>query len=298
MTTVDATVGAPGAAGATLGTRVRTAARTRRPPRVGLALAVGVLLLVVLAAVAPAVFSGRSPTNTAAVDALRGPSGAHWFGTDQLGRDVFTRVAHGAGRSLSIGLGAAALGVAGGALLGLAAALGGRIVDTVLMRLADVLLALPPLLLALLAMTVLGNGALNLTLAVAISNVPGYARVVRSEALVVRRSGYVEAAVGLGLRRPLLVARHILPNTLGPLLVVATLGFGTTLIAVSGLSFLGFGTEPPNPEWGLMLAEGRNYLSTAWWAGVFPGAAITATVIAVNVVGRAAQARYTRRTAT
>ncbi|MCK9896242.1 ABC transporter permease [Frankia sp. AgB32] len=276
---------------------MRTAARGRRPPRIGLALAGGVLLLVVVAALAPNLFSGRSPTDTVSVDALRGPSGAHWFGTDQLGRDVFTRVVHGAGRSLSIGLGATALGIAGGALLGLAAALGGRLADTVLMRLADVLLALPPLLLALLAMTVLGNGALNLTLAVAISNVPGYARVVRSEALVVRRSGYVEAAVGLGLRSRLLIGRHILPNTLGPLLVVATLGFGTTLIAVSGLSFLGFGTEPPNPEWGLMLSEGRNYLSTAWWAGVFPGAAITATVIAVNVVGRAAQARYTRRTA-
>ncbi|EIV94791.1 ABC transporter permease [Frankia sp. QA3] len=286
MTAIDAAVG--------LGRRSLT--RGRRPPRLGLVLAAGVLLLIILIAVVPGLFTDRSPTGTASVDALRGPSGTHWFGTDQLGRDVFTRVAHGAGRSLRLGVGATVLGVLGGAVLGLAAALGGRAADTVLMRLADVLLALPPLLLALLAMTVLGNGAWNLTLAVAISTVPGYARMVRAEALVVRRSGYVEAAVGLGLRRWLLVARHILPNTLGPLLVLATVGFGTTLIAASSLSFLGFGAEPPTPEWGLMLSEGRNYLSTAWWIGVFPGAAIAVTVITVNVVGRHAQARYTRRT--
>ncbi|KJE19778.1 ABC-type dipeptide/oligopeptide/nickel transport system, permease component [Frankia torreyi] len=286
MTAIDVAAG--------LGRRGLT--RGRRPPRVGLVLAAGILLLIILIAVAPGLFTDRSPTDTASVDALHGPSGAHWFGTDQLGRDVFTRVVDGAGRSLRLGVGATLLGVLAGAVLGLAAALGGRAADTVLMRLADVLLALPPLLLALLAMTVLGSGAWNLTLAVAISTVPGYARMVRAEALVVRRSGYVEAAVGLGLRRWLLVARHILPNTLGPLLVLATVGFGTTLIAASSLSFLGFGVGPPTPEWGLMLSEGRNYLSTAWWIGVFPGAAIAVTVIAVNVVGRHAQARYTRRT--
>jgi len=276
--------------------RRRGLPRLRRPPRIGLTLAVLVLLGIVAVAVAPGMFSGRSATDASSTQALSGPSGAHWFGTDQLGRDVYSRVVHGAGRSLWLGLGATALAVAGGAVLGLAAALGGRAADALLMRLADVALSLPPLLLALLAMTVLGSGALNLTLAVAISTVPGYARVVRSEALVVRRSGYVEAAVGLGLRRWLLVGRHILPNTLGPLLVVATVGFGTTLIAASGLSFLGFGAQPPAPEWGLMLSEGRNYLATAWWVGVFPGIAITVTVIAVNVVGRHAQARYTRRT--
>ncbi|MCM3884784.1 ABC transporter permease [Frankia sp. R82] len=290
MTTVELAVDV-----AASGAGRRTATRARRPPRVGLVLSGLVLLVLVAAALAPGLFTGRSAIDTDTVDALRGPSGTHWFGTDQLGRDVYSRVVHGAGRSLWIGLAATALGVGGGAVLGLTAALGGRIADAVLMRVADVLLALPPLLLALLVITVLGNGTLNLAVAVALSNVPGYARVVRSEALVVRRSGYVEAAVGLGLRRRLLIGRHILPNTLGPLLVVATVGFGTTMIAVSGLSFLGFGTAPPTPEWGLMLSEGRNYLSTAWWAGVFPGAAITATVIAVNVVGRFAQARYSRR---
>lgn len=292
MTAVDAAVGV----GAGVAAGRRSVIRGRRPPRVGLVLAVVTLGLIVVIAIVPGLFAGGSPTEIASADALSGPGGAHWFGTDQLGRDVFTRVAHGAGRSLWLGASATTLGILGGAVLGLAAALGGRAADSTLMRLADVLLALPPLLLALLVMTVLGSGTLNLTLAVAISTVPGYARMVRAEALVVRRSGYVEAAIGLGLRRWLLIGRHILPNTLGPLLVLATVGFGTTLITASGLSFLGFGAEPPTPEWGLLLSEGRNYLSTAWWIAVFPGAAITATVIAVNVVGRHVQARYTRRT--
>jgi peptide/nickel transport system permease protein len=165
------------------------------------------------------------------------------------------------------------------------------------MRLADILLSLPQLMLALLVITVLGPGTVNTMLAIAIAFVPGYARIVRAEALVVRRSGYVEAAVGLGLRRSVLIVRHILPNALGPLLVLATVGFGTAIISASGLSFLGLGPQPPSPEWGAMLSDGRDYLSTAWWLGVFPGLAITLTVIAVNLVGRRAQARFTRRTA-
>jgi peptide/nickel transport system permease protein len=120
---------------------------------------------------------------------------------------------------------------------------------------------------------------------------------VRAEAQVVRRSGYVEAAVGLGLRRRTVIARHILPNALGPLLVVATVGFGAAIITASGLSFLGLGAQPPSPEWGAMLSDGRNYLAVGWWLGVFPGAAITASVVSINLVGRHLQARFTRRTA-
>jgi len=189
------------------------------------------------------------------------------------------------------------LAVAGGALLGLAAALGGRLGDSILMRLVDVLLALPQLMLALLVITVLGPGTVNTAVAVAIGLIPGYARIVRAEAQVVRRSGYVEAAVGLGLRRRTVIARHILPNALGPLLVVATVGFGAAIITASGLSFLGLGAQPPSPEWGAMLSDGRNYLAVGWWLGVFPGAAITLSVVSINLVGRHLQARFTRRTA-
>ncbi|KLL10355.1 peptide ABC transporter permease [Protofrankia sp. BMG5.30] len=270
--------------------------RRRRLSRVGVALAGALLVLLALVAIAPGLFTGRAPNETDLAQTMASPSGAHWFGTDQLGRDVFARVLHGARTSLLVGVGSTAFALLGGTVLGLAAALSGRVGDQVLMRFADVLLSLPSLLLALLAVTVLGTGTVNVMLAVAIAFVPGYARIVRAEALVVRRSGYVEAAVGLGLPRPVLVARHVLPNALGPLLVLGAVGFGTSVIYASGLSFLGLGAGPPSPEWGAMLSEGRSFLATAWWIGVFPGLAITVTVVAVNIVGRFAQRRFAGRT--
>ncbi|KPI20807.1 ABC-type transporter, integral membrane subunit [Actinobacteria bacterium OK074] len=264
------------------------------PPTVLLA---GALLLVVVAvAVAPGLFTAGSPTTTHPLAALRGPSPAHWLGTDQLGRDLLTRILYGARPSLLLGFGSTVLSVVGGAALGLAAALGGRAADHLLMRLADILLALPALLLALLVVTVLGPGTGNVMTAIGIAFVPGYARLVRAEALVVRRSGYVESAVALGLPRRRIVLRHVLPNALAPLLTLATVGFGTALISASGLSFLGLGPAAPSPEWGALLFAGRDFLQTAWWLGVFPGTAVTTTVIAVNVVGRFAQQRFTRRT--
>ncbi|MFE8013754.1 ABC transporter permease [Streptomyces antibioticus] len=266
------------------------------PPRPAPLAAAVALTLIGLAAAHPALFTSASPVETDPAHALTAPGAAHWFGTDQLGRDLFTRVLYGTRTSVLLGLGSTLLAVAGGAALGLAAALGGRWADRTLMRLADVLLALPPILLALLTVTVLGPGSVNVTIAIAVAFAPGYARIVRAETLVVRTSGYVESATVLGLRRPLLILRHIVPNALGPMLVLATVGFGASLIAASGLSFLGLGPQPPSPEWGTMLSEGRNFLSTAWWIGVFPGAAITCTALAVNVVGRRAQVRFTRRT--
>jgi len=270
--------------------------RQARPPVPVLAAAVVIALLVLVAAF-PGLVTSVSPTATDPVGALAPPSGAHWLGTDELGRDELARIVYGARPSLLIGLGATVLAVAGGALLGVAAALGGRVGDSVLMRLVDVLLALPQLMLALLVITVLGTGTANTAVAVAVGLIPGYARIVRAEAQVVRRSGYVEAAVGLGLRRRSVVARHILPNALGPLLVVATIGFGAAIITASGLSFLGLGAQPPSPEWGAMLSDGRDYLAVGWWLGLFPGAAITLSVVSVNLAGRHLQARFTRRTA-
>ena len=286
----------------TVATTVATPRRAPRGrPRKGTVrpaplIAAAALILIALAAALPTLFSSLSPIDTDPAHALAAPGAGHWFGTDQLGRDIFTRVLYGTRTSVLLGLGSTLLAIVGGSVLGLAAALGGRWADQTLMRLADILLALPPILLALLTVTILGPGSVNVTIAIAVAFSPGYARIVRAETLIVRTSGYVESATVLGLPRPLLILRHIVPNALGPMLVLATVGFGSSLIAASGLSFLGLGPQPPSPEWGTMLSEGRNFLSTAWWIGVFPGAAITCTALAVNVVGRRAQARFTRRT--
>ncbi|MDX6741089.1 ABC transporter permease [Actinocorallia sp. A-T 12471] len=268
--------------------------RLRRP---SLVLAWAALALLALAALFPGLFTGRSPIEVDAALSLRPPGPDHWFGTDQLGRDQYARVVHGARPSLVIGLGAILFAVAAGALYGLASALLGRFADRVLMGVADILLALPQLLLALVALAVLGSGQVNVMIAIALAFLPGYARLMRAEARVVRTSGYVETSVTLGQGPVARAFRHVLPNALGPLLILASAGFGMSLIAASALSFLGFGAEPPSPEWGVMLAEGRALLQSAWWLGVFPGAAITLTVVAVTIAGRAAQARFTRRTA-
>lgn len=281
--------------GRALTARRSRAARRALPPTV--LIAAVILLLIAAVIIAPGLFTTRAPNLTDPVNALHGPSGSHPFGTDQLGRDLYTRVLYGTRSSLLLGLGATALAITGGTVLGLTASLGGRAADQILMRIADILLSLPDLLLALLVIAVLGSGTGNIMIAIGLAFIPGYARLVRAEAMVVRRSGYVEAARGLGLRRHQLLLRHILPNTLAPLLTLATVGFGTALIAAAGLSFLGLGPQPPSPEWGAMLSAGRDFLQTAWWLGLFPGLAITTTVISVNVVGSHARSRFTRRSA-
>ncbi|WP_328395726.1 ABC transporter permease [Nocardia sp. NBC_00416] len=261
----------------------------------GVLVAALVLAVIVAMAILPDLFTGASPTATDMRQALEAPGPGHWFGTDQLGRDVFTRVVYGTRPALLLGVLATALAVAAGVLVGLLAALGGRIADQLLMRGADVLLALPALLLALLVIAVLGEGTVNVAVAVAVAFVPLYARLVRAEALVVRNSGYVESAIGLGLPRRTVVYRHVVPNALGPVLVMAPVGFGTSLLYASALSFLGLGPQPPTADWGAMLSEGKDVLAAAWWVGVFPGVAVTGTVIAVNIVGRRLRTNVTGR---
>ncbi|OHV40283.1 peptide ABC transporter permease [Parafrankia colletiae] len=260
-------------------------------PRPGLALAAVILLLFVVAAIRPSLFTGSGPTDGDLLETLQAPGGDHWFGTDQLGRDVFARVVHGARYSLTIGAAATGIGVVIATVWGLAAALGGRFVDALLMRTTDVLLALPPLLLALMVVLITGKGVVGVTLAVAVSAMPGFARVIRGQALVVRRSGYVSAAIGLGVRRWLIAAWHVLPNTLAPLLVFATVTLGISIASASALSYLGLGAQPPTPEWGAMLTEGQDYLGQAWWIAVFPGLLLVVVVLAATVLGRHAQAR-------
>jgi peptide/nickel transport system permease protein len=253
--------------------------------RPALTLCWAVIALIVLAALWPDLLTGTAPDAVNPAAALAPPSGEHWFGTDQLGRDTYSRVIHGARLSLLIGLGATAMAVIVGSLLGVLAATGGRVVDDTLMRITDVLLAFPGLLLALLVIAVLGPGTLNATIAIGFGAVPGYVRLARGQAMVVRESGYARAAVVLGRSRSAVFFAHTLPNSLPPVLVFASVDIGTSLMAGSSLSFLGLGPQPPTPEWGSMLAEGRDYLDIAWGLAVFPGLVVTLTVIAFNVVG-------------
>ncbi|SNT58708.1 peptide/nickel transport system permease protein [Streptosporangium subroseum] len=266
----------------------------RRVPRAGLVLAVAFFALVCAAAAFPGLFAGP-PNLVDPVVALRGPGGGHPFGTDQLGRDVFARVVHGARASLLVGLGSTLLAGVAGSAWGLLAALGGRAVREAAMRLADIFLSFPSVLMALLVIAVLGPGTGNAVVAITISLAPGFARVVRVRALVVRDSPYVRAAVNLGLRPGRILRRHIVPNVLAPLLILATLNVGTAVIAGASLSFLGLGPQPPDPEWGSMLAQSRNYLDAGWTLAIFPGGAITLTVMSVTIIGRELQARYEGR---
>ncbi|MFK4208529.1 ABC transporter permease [Streptomyces sp. NPDC030920] len=259
--------------------------------RVAPAVAAAVLVLLGVAVVFPGLLAPHPPNDTDVVSAFRPPGGGHPFGTDELGRDVLSRVVYGARPSLAIGLGATALGVLAGLAVGLLAATGPRVVDRALMRGLDVLLAFPELLLALLVVTVVGSGTVNVLVAIGIAAVPTYARLVRGQALPVIGSPYAEAAVVLGVRRPVIVLRHVLPNVTGPLLVLATIGTGTAVISGSALSFLGLGTPPPAAEWGSMLSDGREFLATAWWTATFPGLAIVAVVLSVTVLGRSLRSR-------
>lgn len=262
----------------------------RRPWRApGLLLPLAFVLLLVLAMIAPGWFTLLDP-DAVDVDAiLRSPGSEHWFGTDELGRDLFCRVIYGTSQSLTIGVGATALGCLGGITLGTLAALAPSPLRKVLVRLVDILLAFPDLLLALLVIAVLGRGPVNTLLAVGLSHIAGYARLTRSQVLQVKLSGYVEHAVALGEHPWTIITRHIVPNTTRPLMVLGTIGVGGSLLAASALSFLGLGVVPPEAEWGALLANGRNFLELAPWLSLLPATVVATSVIAITLLGRRLQ---------
>ncbi|MBF4463106.1 ABC transporter permease [Rathayibacter sp. VKM Ac-2878] len=253
--------------------------------RVGEVLALVFVALLLVAAVAPGVLAPADPLAVAPREAFSPPTAAHLLGTDESGRDVMSRMIAGAGASLLIGASATAIGLLLGAVLGVVAAFGGRLVDGVVARVLEVLFAFPALLLALLVIVVTGPGVVPATVAVGLSTAPGYARILRTQLLGIRDSGYVEAARVLGHSPARILLRHVLPNTFAPLVVLATLGIGQAIVWASALSYLGLGAEPPAPEWGAMLSAGRTYLASAWWLTVFPGLAIVLTTIATTVLG-------------
>jgi len=293
--------GLPGGAGGPVapGTDLAPAPRPARRPRPSpVEVAAAALLgLLVLAAVAPGLLAPADPLAVAPADAFSPPSLAHPFGTDESGRGLWTRVVHGTGASLLIGLLATLLGTGLGVVLGVASGLGrgvaGRVADAGVGRLIEVLFALPGLLLALVVIAFTGPGALPATLAVGLATAPGYARIVRTQVATVRRSAMVEQAVVLGRSPATVLLRHVLPNALAPVAVLATLGVGQAVVWASSLSYLGLGSPPPAPEWGAMLAAGRTYLGSAWWMTVFPGLAVVVTAAASTVLGRALTRRRT-----
>jgi peptide/nickel transport system permease protein len=254
-----------------------------------------VVALLVVAAFFPALLTPYDPLQGQAADSLQPPSPRHWMGTDQIGRDIFSRVIAGARYSLSLGFGAAAVSTVGGIIVGTIAGSLRGFAGHVAARTLDVFLAFPEVLLALITIAVVGPGQISVILAVGLGSIPGSARLVRSQVLRVRHEDFVRHATELGLSRAQVLFRHVTPNSLGPALVTAVLHVGTAIIFGAALSFLGMGAVPPTPEWGLMLSQGRQYLSLAPWVGVFPGLFITITVISVTVTGRWLQQRFVNR---
>ncbi|MEW2511217.1 ABC transporter permease [Streptomyces sp. NPDC046870] len=287
----------PSGFGAVVGRRLRGARdkTVRHVPRSpGAALSVLVLLLVLGWAVAPEWFTHQSPTTGTPAERFRPPSGAHLFGTDQLGRDVYARVVHGASLSLRATVVAIAVALVVGILLGLAAGSFGRWADAVIMRLVEVMLSVPPVLLSLTIVAAIGFGTVQVAVAVGVTSVAAFARVMRAEVLRVRTAGYVEATILLGSRWWRVLFRYVLPAAVGPVLALAALDFGLVVLAIASLSFLGYGEPPPAPEWGALVADGRNYLATAWWLTTLPSLVVTAVVLAANRLSRILENRGER----
>jgi len=254
----------------------------RSPGAIAGAIVIGVILL---AAILAPLVAHQDPLAQALGNQSQPPSPAHWFGTDKLGRDVFSRIVYGARTSIAIGFVAVGVAITAGTLIGLVAGYGGGRIDSVLMGAMDVMLAFPSIILAIGITTILGPSITNLMIAVGIVYVPQYARIARSSVLQVKEMEYIEAARAIGARVPAILLAHILPNIVAPLLVQATLGIATAELEAAGLSYLGLGARPPAPEWGAMLNDARDYWVTAPWALIVPGAAITTLVLGFNLLG-------------
>lgn len=219
------------------------------------------------------------------MDKNKPPSAEHWFGTDYNGRDLFTRVIYGARISLWVGTFSVFGSIIAGTFLGLLAGYYGRWVDSLISRFFDIMLAFPSILLAIAIVSILGPSLSNALLAIAIINIPTYGRLVRSKVLSLKEEEYVMAARAMGMKDSRILLRHILPNSIAPVIVTGTLGIATAIIEAAALGFLGLGAQPPEPEWGKMLADSREYIQKAPWTVIFPGLSIMLTVLGFNLIG-------------
>ncbi|WP_425860960.1 ABC transporter permease [Arthrobacter sp. TWP1-1] len=257
-------------------------------------LAAVVLLFFILSAIAPNLLAPVDPLAINPVEAFSAPGAGHLLGTDESGRDIYSRIIHGSRSSLLIGAAATAIGLGLALVLGTIAGFGGRWLDFGVGRVLEVLFALPGLLLALVFIALAGPGVTTTVIAVGLTSAPGYARMIRAQIIALRTSPMVEAATVLGRSRARILAVHILPNALAPIAVLATLGLGQAILWAAALSFLGLGAPPPAPEWGTMLSAGRTYLSLAWWMTFFPGLAIVLVAASSTVFARSLKLGGTR----
>lgn len=258
------------------------ATHRHRVPSVALAITLGLGLIWL----APGIFAPQSPVQGDLLARLQPPGAAHLFGTDQLGRDIWARTVHGLGQTLQAGLLAVAISFAGGVLLGTLAGVAGRLVDAMILRFNDLLLAIPTLILVLLLIAGLSRDTAIIAVAVGIAGIPRFTGLMRAEVLRIRATDYVEAARIAGTTSPRVVAGHILPNALPAALAILVVEFAHHLLIIASFTFLGLGTPGPQPELGLILSEGRNYLATAWWITTLPGAVFVLLVLSLSLAGR------------
>jgi peptide/nickel transport system permease protein len=244
------------------------------------------LIFVLIGVVVPFAWPYNPRVDSDLVNRLKSPTLQHPFGTDDQGRDVFRRVMHGANISLRVGIAAVALALSLGSLIGLVAGYFGGLTDNILMRLMDVMLSFPATLLAIGIVAARGPGLDNTMLAIGVVNIPIYARLARATTLSIKEQDYITAARAIGAQPGRIIARHVFPNSLSPIIVQGTLSIATAILEAAALGFLGLGAQPPTPEWGAMLSDGYKYLTIgAWWVLLFPGLAIMLTVLGFNLLG-------------